>query len=202
MVDSTTPAHPRNNEHPKRKSTGKRLRFEIFKRDGFVCQYCGAQPPDVVLVIDHITPVAAGGTNDPMNLITACETCNQGKADRPLGDRIVRPDADLLYLETMQEAAEIERFTEALRRKADRLEQLADALIQHWFVYDQNANYAPSWLPHAVRQLVGKYGPEIVEASIEDVAQKCATGYLARGRPTDRYFYAVARNMAEAEEGD
>lgn len=31
----------------KRKGIGKKLRFTIFKRDGFVCQYCGAKPPEV-----------------------------------------------------------------------------------------------------------------------------------------------------------
>jgi hypothetical protein len=45
----------------KRKSTGKRQRFNIFKRDKFTCQYCGGTPPAVVLVVDHIVPVAAGG---------------------------------------------------------------------------------------------------------------------------------------------
>ena len=63
-----------------RRSTGKRLRFEIFKRDHFTCQYCGAQPPSIVLVIDHIDPVAEGGLTVIENLITACEPCNQGKA--------------------------------------------------------------------------------------------------------------------------
>lgn len=53
-----------------RRSTGKRLRFEIFKRDHFTCQYCGAQPPSIVLVIDHIDPVAEGGLTVIENLIT------------------------------------------------------------------------------------------------------------------------------------
>ena len=100
----------------KRKSTGKRTRFEVFKRDAFTCQYCGAQPPDVVLVVDHITPVAAGGSSEPINLITACEACNQGKADRVLTENVIRPDADLMYLETQQEIAEVERYNTALQR--------------------------------------------------------------------------------------
>lgn len=33
----------------KRKSISKKLRFEVFKRDGFTCQYCGRMAPDVVL---------------------------------------------------------------------------------------------------------------------------------------------------------
>lgn len=186
-----------------RKSTGKRTRFEIFKRDHFTCQYCGAQPPDVVLVLDHIDPVASGGTNDLLNLTTSCEQCNQGKSDKSLGDGMVRPDADLLYLQTRQEIAESERYIDALRVREDRLEQLTDALVQRWFVYDTNAEYAPSWLPATVRSLLGRYDTAIVDAAIADVAGKVATGYLERGRPTDRYINAVARNMAaEAEEAD
>lgn len=186
----------------KRKSTGKRLRFEIFKRDGFTCQYCGAQPPDVVLVVDHIHPVSKGGDNDPLNLITSCEPCNQGKADKTLGDRIVRPDADLLYLETQQEAAEIERYLAALEAKQSRVERLVEALTQQWFVFDEKAHYTPAWLPQAVRTALKKYDPEVVEDAISDVASKCATGYLTRSRPTDAYFFAVARNMAAALEDE
>ena len=69
-----------------RKPIGKKVRFEVFKRDSFTCQYCGAKSPDVVLHVDHINPVSKGGKNDILNLITACEGCNQGKSDRALDD--------------------------------------------------------------------------------------------------------------------
>ena len=62
----------------------KRQRFDVFKRDLFVCQYCGQKPPAVVLEVDHIVPVADGGGNDAHNLITACFDCNRGKADGSL----------------------------------------------------------------------------------------------------------------------
>lgn len=64
----------------------KSLRFEVFKRDSFTCQYCGAKAPDVVLNIDHIVAVAAGGGNDILNLVTSCFSCNSGKSDRALDD--------------------------------------------------------------------------------------------------------------------
>lgn len=73
---------------PKRKSLSKKLRFEVLKRDGFRCQYCGRAPPDVSLVVDHIEPVAAGGSGERANLVTACVTCNLGKGARALGDVI------------------------------------------------------------------------------------------------------------------
>ncbi len=65
-------------------SLSKRVRFEVFKRDRFTCQYCGAKAPDVPLHADHIEPRSAGGTDELDNLITACGPCNMGKAARPL----------------------------------------------------------------------------------------------------------------------
>lgn len=69
-----------------RKAISKRVRFEVFKRDSFKCQYCGKSAPDVVLHIDHIEPVSRGGDNDIMNLVTACVDCNLGKSDKALDD--------------------------------------------------------------------------------------------------------------------
>ena len=65
----------------KRKSTSKRLRFDVFKRDNFECQYCGAKPPKVPLEIDHIVPVSKDGMTTIDNLVTACFDCNRGKAN-------------------------------------------------------------------------------------------------------------------------
>lgn len=73
----------------KRKSLSNKIRFEVFKRDNFTCQYCGNKAPDIVLNVDHIEPVAKGGTNDIMNLITSCFECNSGKRDRKLSDTAV-----------------------------------------------------------------------------------------------------------------
>jgi hypothetical protein len=64
----------------------KSVRFEVFKRDSFVCQYCGEKAPDVVLEVDHITPVSDGGTNEILNLVTACRACNSGKSNKKLCD--------------------------------------------------------------------------------------------------------------------
>lgn len=64
----------------------KKIRFEVFKRDSFTCQYCGRMAPDVVLNVDHIQPVANGGTNEITNLVTSCFDCNSGKSNRELSD--------------------------------------------------------------------------------------------------------------------
>jgi hypothetical protein len=62
------------------------LRYSILRRDGFKCRNCGATPDDrrVRLQVDHIVPVAKGGSDDPSNLQTLCQDCNLGKgADDP-----------------------------------------------------------------------------------------------------------------------
>lgn len=73
----------------KRKTLGKKIRFEIFKRDSFKCQYCGKSSPDVILEVDHVVPVSKGGDNDPINLITSCRDCNRGKSNIDLSDNSV-----------------------------------------------------------------------------------------------------------------
>jgi len=62
-----------------RRQLSKRVRFEVLRRDGFRCKYCGLAPPDCVLVVDHVVPVARGGTNERTNLAAACHDCNAGK---------------------------------------------------------------------------------------------------------------------------
>jgi hypothetical protein len=79
-----------------RKPIGKKLRFAVFHRDGFTCQYCGASAPDVVLHCDHIHPVAKGGKNHLENLITACVDCNSGKGAQRLEDEAARAIHNLL----------------------------------------------------------------------------------------------------------
>ena len=60
-------------------------RFKIFKRDKYRCQICGASSDDNKrLEIDHKTPVAKGGSNEPKNLWVLCFDCNRGKSDRDL----------------------------------------------------------------------------------------------------------------------
>lgn len=44
------------------------------------CVYCGA----AMAHLDHITPVASGGTSHWDNLTAACASCNWGKAAKPL----------------------------------------------------------------------------------------------------------------------
>lgn len=58
-----------------------KLRFRVFARDNFTCQYCGKKAPKVELRLDHIVPISKGGTYTLKNLLTSCVECNSGKGD-------------------------------------------------------------------------------------------------------------------------
>jgi 5-methylcytosine-specific restriction endonuclease McrA len=57
-------------------------RKNIFKRDRYTCQYCGAQPGPDSLTIEHILPRSKGGVSSWENCVLACVPCNKRKADR------------------------------------------------------------------------------------------------------------------------
>lgn len=97
-----------------RKTLSKKTRFEVFKRDSFTCQYCGAQAPEVVLHIDHMNPVAGGGTNDIINLITSCEPCNLGKGARELSDQTALAK-QRAQLDELNQRSEMEEWIAALQ---------------------------------------------------------------------------------------
>jgi hypothetical protein len=116
----------------KRRSTGKRIRFDVFCRDGFTCQYCGRRPPEVVLELDHIHPHSQGGSDEELNLVTSCEDCNRGKSDRVLAEHPARPDADLRYLEAQQEIVEARRFLQAKEQRDAIIGDVLTALREEW----------------------------------------------------------------------
>jgi hypothetical protein len=99
-----------------RKSLSKRVRFEVFKRDGFRCSYCGRHPPDVLLECDHIVPICEGGDDTEDNLTTACFDCNRGKAGVPL-----------------------ERVPQSLPEKAAEVAEREDQLMGYRTVMDARA---------------------------------------------------------------
>lgn len=63
-----------------------RTRYLILRRDEYKCYYCGATSETAQLHLDHVIPYSKGGTTDPTNLITACQTCNIGKSTLSAGN--------------------------------------------------------------------------------------------------------------------
>ncbi len=57
-------------------------RARILMRDKHRCQYCGKKGTVFELTLDHIVPKSKGGKTIAENLVAACTTCNNRKADR------------------------------------------------------------------------------------------------------------------------
>lgn len=107
-------------EQTERKALSKKLRFEVFKRDGFRCMYCGATPDQALLQCDHIHPVALGGQNEMDNLATACQPCNAGKSATPLS--VVPTSLEDRALETLEREEQIAAYQAIMRARRERIE--------------------------------------------------------------------------------
>lgn len=100
----------------------KKIRFEVFKRDGFQCAYCGKTPPQVTLEVDHVDPKSKGGKDDINNLITACFDCNRGKSNIPLTKAPAKLSDNLEVLQEQEnQLKEYRKFVKKieLRKKKD-----------------------------------------------------------------------------------
>ena len=125
----------------KRKQLSKKIRFEVFKRDSFTCQYCGRKSPEVILQCDHIKPISKGGTNDILNLTTSCVDCNSGKSNRELSDSSVI-NKQREQLEELQERKEqIELMFEWQKGLLDLDNNIIENIASYWS--DQTSGY---WL--------------------------------------------------------
>lgn len=56
-------------------------RFNLFLRDEFRCQYCGAMGD---LTFDHVVPRSRGGITSWENVVAACSPCNLRKGSHSL----------------------------------------------------------------------------------------------------------------------
>jgi hypothetical protein len=150
----------------------KKTRFEVFKRDSFTCQYCGCSSPNVVLNVDHISPVSEGGDNNLLNLITACFGCNAGKSDRKLDDSaVVQKQIDQLK-EINAKSEQIKMIAEWRRglRSADdeSLSVISEHLSTTWNIVLTDAG------KKKFRTSIRKYGLEMVFEALD----KSSDAYL------------------------
>lgn len=82
----------RYDNFPKHRVTFSRK--NIFRRDRFACQYCGARPRVDELSIDHVLPRSRGGQSTWTNCVLSCVRCNRRKGNRRVdeaGMRLLRP---------------------------------------------------------------------------------------------------------------
>jgi len=144
------------------------IRFEVFQRDNHTCQYCGRTPPDVKLVIDHLIPVAHGGTDDFNNLVTSCEECNSGKSAK--------------LIEQFTGSSSKEEWTKKIRAKRlaifetrrGRIEEIK----QHW-IETLNLRRLSESDENAIFNFIERYDPDWIKTAIEIAARKKVGYYVS-----------------------
>lgn len=65
----------------KRRTITPQERWKVYTRDAGTCQICGRQLQFEEMTIDHIIPLASGGTNQISNFQCSCYSCNQFKSN-------------------------------------------------------------------------------------------------------------------------
>lgn len=157
-------------EKTKRKAVSAKTRFDVFKRDGFACMYCGAHPPEVLLHLDHVHPVALGGSNDEDNLITSCERCNLGKGAVSLST------VPVSLVDKAKDVAEREKqirgYQEVMDARRQRLDDeqwsVAGVFMQHF----REDYIRKDWLASIKRFIEGLGVHSVIDAAELAVARK------------------------------
>lgn len=121
----------------------KKIRFEVFKRDRFTCQYCGKKTPEVVLEVDHIVSVNDGGQDDLTNLVTSCFDCNRGKGKISL-DEIPTQEEDLheKTILLLERERQIKEYNEVLKQIREREDRDLKELASFWYKNCYQSTYA------------------------------------------------------------
>lgn len=168
-----------------RRPISPKTRFEVFKRDHFTCRY-GRTTPQVILEVDHIVPVAEGGTNDMENLVTACYECNRGKGAIPL-DEIPEAD-DNLHERTIllaEREMQLREYNELVRQIRERQQREVIELIDYWCdVMELDRNSAsPYHVPEHSKLLMF-----LQDIAVEDIKWAMMK---AAASPTKTYYQAL-----------
>ena len=171
-----------------RKNISKRIRFEVFKRDGFRCQYCGAVPPSVTLEIDHIIPVSKRGTNNIENLVTSCWACNSGKSDKDLTSipKSINFDVESIK-ERHQQYKEYQKYISSMDDLFDKDIQIIGDVYSKCF-----PNYCLSehFKNSSVKNFVSALG---FKNTYDAMVRACATVSYSEG--ATKYFCGICWNM-------
>ena len=174
----------------KRKGLSKKLRFEVFKRDSFKCQYCGATSPDALLEVDHIKPVKEGGKNNIDNLLTACRDCNSGKGARLLDDNTVLEK----QRQQLEELNERRQQLELMMKWREGLSKLNDDTLQTVCDYwEEKASCELTETGIAgLKKIIKKHQLQTVLDAIDDSCSQ----YLKYGDDEDKSYTMESINKA------
>lgn len=171
----------------------KRLRYEVLRRDGFKCRYCGATPEQSELRIDHVVPESLGGRTEPANLATACDPCNSGKSSVPPEAPVVEQVAD----DALRWSSAMERAAAAMEAKLKERDDQNFVLLEEWtsFTFSKSDEDVfpmdPNWKSTIARLRAAGLSDRLL---IEAVRVAMGASRVAIDNRF-RYFCGVAWNM-------
>jgi hypothetical protein len=122
-------------------SINPKLRFEIFKKHNFTCQYCGRKTPEIVLELDHIIPRSKGGTDNEDNLTTSCWECNRGKGASLLTTILKDENIHDKTVMLLEREIQLREYNYVLQQIKER-EQVELEKVESYFY--SNLNYVSS----------------------------------------------------------
>ena len=175
-------------------AVSKRLRYEILRRDNHTCRYCGATAPDVPLTVDHVTPVALGGTDDPTNLATCCEPCNSGKSATPPDAATVTDVAD----DAMRWAAAIKQAAQQLSDQEKPKLAYRQVFEEAWnsWTWDSKGKRKTFDLPAAWKTSIETFRQTGLPAEVwPGIVEKAMTNKTVRADNLFRYTCGIAWRM-------
>lgn len=93
----------------------------LFRRDNYICMYCGDTFPTSELSRDHIQPLSQGGKDTWNNVVTACKRCNHHKSSQTpeeagmelLAVPFIPTHAEYIYLQERRVMADQMTFLKA-----------------------------------------------------------------------------------------
>lgn len=175
-----------------RKQITKKLRFEVFKRDGFSCQYCGKTPPEVTLEIDHIKPVSRRGTNNINNLITACFDCNRGKSNIEL---CKIPNTIIDNIETLKEQQrQLDEYQKLINKIENRYKKQASEINDIYSSWNSEYELSDKFLNSTVKNFLKK----IPFVQVKD-AMNNACSRVKDSSQCIKYFCGICWNIIREE---
>ena len=171
----------------------KSIRFEIFKRDNFTCQYCGRKAPEAILEIDHIIPKKENGTNKTYNLITSCFECNRGKSHKVLSNKIAREDLHTDIIDLKEQIEQI-KFFEDLQMQRDLVElKELEIILTYWYKISEESNRGSGYCEGTSFKTFLKY------LDIAEIKNAIDITY-SKSRPNYfKYFCGICWNLIKSE---
>ena len=105
----------------------KKLRDEVFKRDGFRYVYCGRTPPEIVLEVIHIEPASKRRKEDINNLVTSCSDCNGGDDNSSIDNKIsIKINENLKVIKEKEE--QIREYRKFIHKVEKRIQKDIDEI--------------------------------------------------------------------------